>query len=210
MPGISERWTKSADNYSRERRTHGGDYHVCPSDCAAREKQSGSSCNFYPGRLQRKSARWKKNSLFLRARCFKDYIHVRPSAFPTVDGRIRALIKLMQPPRASYLSSPLQLLAALYTSRIRVHVSVNTVTMVTFMNVAVHVGNGATACQLPLGATGWFLRGTFLADWYRRKTLNLGTGFPIRFVETFSLGDYRSRGDFGRVIDFLNAEILIR
>ena len=51
-------------------------------------------------------------------RCFKDYIHVRPSAFlPAVDGRIRALIKLMQPPRASCLSFPSS------TSRGVVHVS---------------------------------------------------------------------------------------
>lgn len=43
-----------------------------------------------------------------------------------------------------------------------------------------------------------------------KRSLNLGTGFPIRFVENV-LGDYRTsrrdRGDFGRVIDFLNAEI---
>lgn len=119
----------------------------------------------------------EKNSLFLRTRRFKDYFHVRPSAFrwwkDTRFNQVNAT--------TLHLCSPE---LRVHTPRVRVHVSVNTdqgdfYERYTLWKRCRRVPTG-TSSHRP------FLTSTFLADWFEEKCgLNLETVFSIFSKEDF-------------------------
>lgn len=132
-----------------------GDYYVFQSDRYACAGNNRISVQFLSATVT-KETNARRNSLFRRTRGFKDYFHVCPSGRRSVDGRIRVLIKLMQP-RGSYARARFSS-ADVSGTRARAH-RIHTGEM-TF-TASVRFGNGATACQPEATATSHYLQVRF-------------------------------------------------
>lgn len=138
----------------------------------------------------------EKNSLFLRARCFKDYIHVRPSAFPhwwkdTRFNQVNATTRhLCARALVLPLRRPLSTSRAMHTSREYVCTCRWTPWPRWLLWTLLHTLETvpATARNHP-GSYRLLLTGTFLADWFPKKNAPSIWELVSRYVssKTFSV-----------------------